>query len=229
MPIGGLKPLNKKLLSENVVGAIRRAIFDGELELGQRLVETELAEQLGVSRGPIREALRLLANEGLVVINVQRGTFVAKPATSYVEEIYTLREALETLALRRVTESATDEEIQSLEEKAENFRAATRQKKVNLLVGLNMELHGRLFQLARHNRLSLIWSTLESQLQLCNLIEIERTQQELSRAIEQHDKIIKAIKNRDAEAACRVMSEHISSGLQTVLNAASAEPAKMSA
>jgi DNA-binding GntR family transcriptional regulator len=229
MPIGGLKPLNKKLLSENVVGAIRRAIFDGELELGQRLVETELAEQLGVSRGPIREALRLLANEGLVIINVHRGTFVAKPTPSDVEEIYTLREALETLALRRVTESATDEEIQSLEEKAENFRAATRQKKVNLLVGLNMELHGQLFQLARHNRLSLIWSTLESQLQLCNLIEIERTQQELSRAIEQHDKIIKAIKNRDAEAACRVMSEHIRNGLQTVLNAASAEPAKISA
>jgi DNA-binding GntR family transcriptional regulator len=108
MAIGGLKPLNKKLLSENVVGAIRQAIFDGELELGQRLVETELAEQLGVSRGPIREALRLLANEGLVVINVHRGTFVAKPTPNDVEELYTLRQVLETLALRRVAESATE-------------------------------------------------------------------------------------------------------------------------
>ena len=227
MPIGGLQPLSKKLLSENVVGAIRKAIFDGELELGQRLVETELAEQLGVSRGPIREALRQLANEGLVVINVHRGTFVAKPTADDVKEIYTLREVLETLALRRVTESVTDEEIQSLEEKAESFRAASRQKKVNELVGLNMELHGRLFQLARHNRLSQIWFTLESQLQLCSQIEFDRTQEDLARPVEEHDKIIKAIKNRDAETACRLMSEHIQSGLQTVLG--SAEPAGIGA
>jgi DNA-binding GntR family transcriptional regulator len=100
---------------------------------------------------------------------------------------------------------------------------------VNQLVGLNVELHGRLFQLARHNRLSQIWSTLESQLQLCNLIDIERTQQDLTRSIEEHDKIIKAIKNRDAETACRLNSGHIRSGLQMVLNSASAEPAKISA
>ena len=114
MSATSLKPLRKKLLSENVVGAIRSAILNGELELGQRLVETDLAEQLGVSRGPIREALRLLAAEGLVVINVHRGTFIVQPTKDDVEEIYSLREALESLAVKRVIEIASDEEIEGL-------------------------------------------------------------------------------------------------------------------
>jgi DNA-binding GntR family transcriptional regulator len=212
----GLKPISKKLLCENAVDAIRTAIFSGELKLGQRVVETDLSEQLGVSRGPIREALRLLANEGLVVINVHRGTFVTKPTAEDVEEIYTLREVLENLALRRVVELATDEEIQSLEEQAEQFRAATRHKKVDQLVGLSMELHGQLFNLARHNRLMQGWSALKSQLQLCSSMETERTQQDLTRSVEEHAKIIKALKNRNAETACRLMSHHIRNAMQTV-------------
>ena len=217
MSLSGLKPLRKKLLSENVVGAIRVAIFDGELELGQRLVETELADQLGVSRGPVREALRLLAAEGLVVINVHRGTFVVKPTAADVEEIYTLREALEALAIRRVVELATDEEIESLEEVAEQVLSASQQKKLDQVVGLNMELHNGLFHLARHDRLSQIWSSLDSQLHLCNTIAIEWTRQDVSRGSGEHIEIVKAIKNRDAETACQIMSQHIQMGKEHIL------------
>ncbi|MFQ5914810.1 MAG: GntR family transcriptional regulator [Nitrospinota bacterium] len=217
MAISSLQPLRKGLLFENVMSAIRSAIFNGELKLGNRLVETELAEQLGVSRGPIREALRLLAAEGLVVINVHRGTFVVKPTAADVEEIYTLREALEALAIRRGAELATDEEIKSLEDDTKRSLAAHPQKQIGQLVGLNMEFHGQLIELARHKRLSRMWSTLESQLRLCNILSIERTRQDLRNVINEHLEIAKAIRNRDADSACQLMSQHVGRAAQIVL------------
>ncbi len=216
MSATSLQPLRKKLLSENVVGAIRSAILNGELELGQRLVETDLAEQLGVSRGPVREALRLLAAEGLVVINVHRGTFVVQPTKDDVEEIYSLREALEFLAVKRVIEIAGDEEIEGLFKTAKQFTAASSQKKVAQLVGTNMALHGELFKLARHERLSQIWATLESQLRLCNRIEFERRNEDTERAFDEHMKILDAIRDRDSEATCRFISEHTQKSAQVL-------------
>ncbi|MFQ5691951.1 MAG: GntR family transcriptional regulator [Nitrospinota bacterium] len=227
MAITNLKPLRKRLLSENVVGAIRTAIFDGSLELGQRLVETELAEQLGVSRGPVREALRLLATEGLVVINVHRGTFVIKPTAEDVEEIYTLREALEDLAVGRVVDLASDEEIESLVESAEQLEKASQEKQVSRLVDLNMEFHGLLFQYARHERLAQVWANLESQLRLCNLMEIGYTREDMTRARADHVKIAEAIKARDAEGARQLIREHIRHAAHIVQK--TAEPALASA
>ena len=230
MAIASLKPLRKSLLSENVVGSIRAAILDGKFELGQRLVETELAEQLGVSRGPIREALRLLAAEGLVVINVHRGTFVVEPTVADVEEIYSLREALEVLAVQRVVRLASDDELAELVESVRRFQAATREERIERLVDENMKFHSRLFSLARHGRLSQVWSTLESQLHLCNLMELERIREDLreriredlSMTFEDHSEILDAIQSRDAERACRLISKHIQSAAQIVRKAAEA-------
>ncbi|MFQ5914655.1 MAG: GntR family transcriptional regulator [Nitrospinota bacterium] len=217
MSPSSLKPLRKQLLSENVVGAIRAAILEGELELGTRLVESELAERLGVSRGPVREAIRLLAMEGLVVINVHQGTFVAKPTAADVKEMYTLREALEELALRRFVELATDMEIHSLEESVERLRAASRQKKLTQRAEVDMEFHSRLFRLARHKRLAQTWSTLESQLRLCSLLELEWTQENAHEVVEEHSKIVKAIKDRDLDSARRLMSRHIKNSAALVV------------
>ena len=88
-----------------------------------------------------------MAAEGLVVINVHRGTFIVQPTKDDVEEIYSLREALESLAVKRVIEIASDEEIEGLFETAKQFTAASSQKKVAQLVGTNMALHGELFKL----------------------------------------------------------------------------------
>ena len=209
MAIASLQPLRKSLLSENVIGSIRTAILEGKFDLGQRLVETELAEQLGVSRGPIREALRLLAAEGLVVINVHRGTFVVEPTVADVEEIYSLREALELLAVQRVVKLAEDEEIEELVEGVRRFQAASGPRQAEQVVVVNMDFHRRLFKLARHDRLSQIWATLESQLHLCNSMELERSRLNLAQPFDDHIKILDAIQRRDGEEACRLMSRHI--------------------
>ena len=199
MTLAGLQPLQKKLLSENVVGSIRAAIFDGDLELGQRLVETELADQLGVSRGPIREALRLLAAEGLVLINAHRGTFVLRPTEVDVEEIFSLREALEVLAIRRVVSLASDEEIDSIAAIGERFKSVVPEKKVHQLVELDMEFHGRLFHLARHQRVLQNWTALQSQVRLCIAAGMDHHEERPVAFLgEDHALIVQAIRDRDA-------------------------------
>ncbi len=220
MTLATLQPLQKKLLSENVVGAIRTAILNRDLEMGQRLVETELAEQLRVSRGPIREALRLLVAEGLVIINAHRGTFVLRPTEVDVEEIYSLRETLEVLAIRRLVRLASDEEVDSLRAIGERFNAVAPGKNVNSLVELDMEFHTRLFHLARHQRVLRNWSALQSQVRLCIAASMDQHEKRpISFLGQDHAVIVQAVRDRDAETAARLLARHIQKGAEFVQKA----------
>jgi len=215
-----LQPLQKKLLSENVVGAIRTAILNRDLEMGQRLVETELAEQLRVSRGPIREALRLLAAEGLVLINAHRGTFVLRPTEVDVEEIFSLREALEVLAIQRVVRLASDEEVDSISAIGERFKVVAPEKNAHHLVELDMEFHGRLFHLARHRRVLNNWSALQSQVRLCIAASMDQHEKRpISFLGQDHAVIVQAVRDRDAETAGRLLGQHIQKGAEFVRRA----------
>ena len=215
-----LQPLQKKLLSENVVGAIRTAILNRDLEMGQRLVETELAEQLRVSRGPIREALRLLAAEGLVLINAHRGTFVLRPTEVDVEEIFSLREALEVLAIQRVVRLASDEEVDSISAIGERFKVVAPEKNAHHLVGLDMEFHGRLFHLARHRRVLNNWSALQSQVRLCIAASMDQHEKRpISFLGQDHAVIVQAVRDRDAETAGRLLAQHIQTGAEFIRRA----------
>ena len=215
-----LQPLQKKLLSENVVGAIRTAILNRDLEMGQRLVETELAEQLRVSRGPIREALRLLAAEGLVLINAHRGTFVLRPTEVDVEEIFSLREALEVLAIQRVVRLASDEEVDSISAIGERFKVVAPEKNAHHLVGLDMEFHGRLFHLARHRRVLNNWSALQSQVRLCIAASMDQHEKRpISFLGQDHAVIVQAVRDRDAETAGHLLAQHIQTGAEFIRRA----------
>jgi DNA-binding GntR family transcriptional regulator len=101
---------------EQVVGVIRAAILDFRLKPGQRLVERELIEQLGVSRTTVREVLRQLTTEGLVTVIPQKGAIVTAPSPEEAKDLYEMRAALEALAVRRFVERATAEDIRRLRE-----------------------------------------------------------------------------------------------------------------
>lgn len=101
---------------EQVVGVIRSAILDFRLKPGQRLVERELIEQLGVSRTTVREVLRQLTTEGLVTVIPQKGAIVTAPSPEEAKDLYEMRAALEALAVRRFVERATPEDIRRLRE-----------------------------------------------------------------------------------------------------------------
>ncbi|GMA96025.1 hypothetical protein GCM10025881_28490 [Pseudolysinimonas kribbensis] len=103
-------------LREQVIAALRQAILDFQLKPGQRLVERELIEQLGVSRTTIREALRELTSEGLVTVVPQRGAMVSAPSLEEAIDLYEVRASLESLVVQHFVERASDEEIDKLRE-----------------------------------------------------------------------------------------------------------------
>jgi DNA-binding GntR family transcriptional regulator len=107
--------LNARALWEVIAERLRQAILDGRLQAGDRLIETELAEEHGTSRGPVREAFRELAREGLVVELPRRGTVVSTLTEHDLSEVYTVREALDTAASRIAIAGASDEQVRSLE------------------------------------------------------------------------------------------------------------------
>src|ERR1700710_1821694 len=108
-------------LREQVIAALRQAILDFQLKPGQRLVERELIEQLGVSRTTIREALRELASEGLVTVIPQRGAMVSAPSLEEAIDLYEVRAALESLVVQHFVERASDEEVEKLKATVEDL------------------------------------------------------------------------------------------------------------
>jgi len=107
--------LNARALWEVIAERLRQSILDGRLQAGDRLIETDLAEEFGTSRGPVREAFRELAREGLIVELPRRGTVVSTLTEHDLSEVYAVREALDTAAARIVIEAAGDDDIRSLE------------------------------------------------------------------------------------------------------------------
>lgn len=112
-------------LREQVISALRSAILDFRLSPGQRLVERELIEQLGVSRTTVREALRELTSEGLVTVVPQRGAIVAAPSLDEAEDLYEIRAVLESLLVERFVERATDAQIQRMVDAVDEFARLT--------------------------------------------------------------------------------------------------------
>src|SRR5690606_5619752 len=112
-------------LREQVIQALRQAILDFKLQPGQRLVERELMEQLGVSRTTVREALRELTSEGLVTVVPQRGAVVATPDPDDAVDLYEVRAGLESLVVQRFVERASDQQVRRLEAAVQGFEDAS--------------------------------------------------------------------------------------------------------
>jgi GntR family transcriptional regulator of gluconate operon len=203
-------------LWEGVASALRQAIVSGGIAAGAHLVEGDLAQRFGVSRGPIRDAFRELSREGLVVNLPRRGTVVSSPTIADVWEVYEVREALEIGAARIVIERATDEELAALTDRVaavdESWAApvdfATRS-------AVDLAFHRALINLSGNGRLASAYEQMLSQTQLL-LQSASLVNPNLKRGIPPsvHQAILKAILNRDKTAADRALRQHYASSAQ---------------
>ncbi len=132
---------NHQLLRDQVLVALRQAIVAGQYPPGTRLTEDRLAADFGVSRNPVREALRLASAEGFVVIAPHRGAVVASPSTSTIADLFSIRERLEPLAARLAAERATPVQVAALRALLEAAREATDRSDFSRVAELNNELH----------------------------------------------------------------------------------------
>jgi DNA-binding GntR family transcriptional regulator len=140
-------------LRDVVATELRRLILSGELAPGERLIEDRLAQQLGVSRNPVREAIRVLSAEGFIEVTARRGTFVASMSAVEATNLFEVRLALEPLGARLAARSGTLEQLGELAGILDRARAATDAGNLDSLAELNTEFHSQVFQMTANSYL----------------------------------------------------------------------------
>jgi len=202
------KQVPHKSLREAALSAIRQAISRGDLKPGQRLVESDVAEQMGISRAPVREALRQLETEGLVVSEPHRGTFVTEVSATDLWEIYTLRAAIEGLAVRLVTEKASAEMLAQLQQAVADMAQAAREGDLARLAALDMAFHETLCRASGNSRLLAAWLSMIAQIR--TFIDLASTLYlPADEVVDLHTEVVEHIKNGRAEEAGRSLARHI--------------------
>jgi len=199
---------NYKPLREIVFQALREAIISGELKPGERLMEVQLAEEMGVSRTPVREAIRKLELEGLVVMVPRKGAYVAGLSMKDAADVFEVRQSLEGLAAALAAERITDEEIESLERVLLEINDAAEKNDLDLIIQKDAEFHNILFKASRNDRLVQIISNLKEQIDRFRIQSFENPGR-LKKLMEEHKKIVEAITERNVEKAKKLAEEHI--------------------
>jgi DNA-binding GntR family transcriptional regulator len=203
---------------------VRGAIVEGRYSPGDRLVEARIAAELGLSRTPVREALRLLQAEGLVVSERNRGAMVRPLSPTEVDDLYGLRIRLESYAVELATERATETERGELVEAADGFGAVVSSGGINEVEGArrlheaNRVFHDGILAAARHQRLTAM---------LARTVDIPLVFQafrsfgaaEVERSDTFHHLIAEAMCRREGQRAAALMAEHIAQGRDAVLDA----------
>ena len=203
-------------LRDIVFNTLRRAILRGELEPGERLMEIQLAEKLGVSRTPIREAIRKLELDGLVLMIPRRGAEVARISEKNLKDVLEVRRSLEELAMELACERMSDENFEELEQAEEDFKQAIKTGNILTIVEGDEAYHEVIYRCTGNDRLLQILSNLREQMYRFRLeyIKDENKRQNL---LEEHEKILKALKSRDIALARSAVREHIDNQETTVL------------
>lgn len=194
------------MLAAEVTHALRQAILTGRYRPGDHVVEVEIAQQMGVSHGPVREALRELESEDLLVIEPHRGAFVKSFTANDVREVYQFRSAIETAAVGLAIDRFTETDFDHLERLIEHMRQASEAGDLEGLIELDLEFHRVLCARCGNQRMYEAWVRLSSPIRLFLTMAVPHYLSPHDTA-ESHPPIVAALRRRDAHAAIRHM-EH---------------------
>lgn len=200
--------LTRTTLNREAYKALRRAILGRKLPPGRKLVVRVLAEELGLSPTPIKEALAALEREGLVQAIPHRGYFVSNPSPEDIREIYSLREVLEGLAARLAVENNGKTLPKQLEKILAQQRKAAQAGDLEAYGDLDLEFHKTLWEASRNKRLLAVAETIDGQIRLLiNSSAVIPGRLPLSLA--EHEAVLEAVSRYDAEAAEAAMRAHV--------------------
>jgi DNA-binding GntR family transcriptional regulator len=223
MSISPLTPTVKRSLADDVVDRLRDAIFHGSFKPGEALREEQLAAMLDVSRGPVREALVQLEREGLVLVRRHRGATVARLSRRDLEDVYSLRLALEQLAIQRATRYATDQDFAAMEAVLAAFDVAlSRGPSEKEVAELDVRFHDLIYQAARHQRLYDCWANLKSQIYIFLLSRNVVDPDFRAVTVKSHSDLLEAIRARDEARAMIEIEAHLRGAYDRVVRAYSA-------
>ncbi len=215
-----LARLEPSHLVDRAYREVRTAILNRDLPPGSRLVEAQLAEELGVSRLPVREALIQLESEGLAVRIPGRGKVVASLSAADVREVYTLRAAVETLAFRLAKDHVTSADQRSLERLIDNMEQAATQGDVRKLAALDVQFHEQIVRLSHHRRALAVWRSMTVQMQLLSLRVIDTLYRDLAVVPDHHRALLDALVRGEEPTG---LDDHIMSVAHHILSQLSAD------
>lgn len=208
---------NYKPLRELVFESLRDAIMAGKLKPGERLMEIQLAEDLGVSRTPVREAIRKLELEGFVVMIPRKGAYVAGISMKDIADVFEIRGALEGLAASLAAERATEEEIEEMERELVRISDCIEQDDLGALVQVDTDFHAILFRASRNDRLIQILSHLREQIQRFRTASLARPGRNRI-ALDEHKEIVEALSKRDPDLSRARAMEHIENAENSMMD-----------
>lgn len=195
-------------LRDVVFNTLRRAILKGELEPGERLMEIALANKLGVSRTPIREAIRKLELEGLVVMIPRKGAEVARITEKDLRDVLEVRTSLEKLAIELACDRITEEDVVDLKQACKAFEESFGKDDLTTIAEKDVAFHDIIFRATKNARLIQILNNLREQMYRYRLEYLKDTQSH-SRLVDEHQRIVSAIIEKNKEEAVRLIQEHI--------------------
>lgn len=199
---------NYKSLSEVIFNTLREAIIVGELKPGERLMEVQLSEKMGVSRTPIREAIRKLELEGLVKTLPRKGVYVAELSPEDIEDVLEVRAALDGLAAFLAADRIAAEEIKNLKSVLKQFEQNVEKNSTSGIVKKDVEFHDIIYRASGNSRLIQILNNLKEQILRFRVIYIKdySTHEGL---VKEHAQIVRAIEERDRLKAQVLAENHI--------------------
>lgn len=213
-----LDPVDRSSLSVEVTNSIRLGILSGRIRPGEKLLEQELSRQMNTSRGPIRDAFIRLEHEGLVVRELNRSATVVVMTKDDIEEIHSLRLALEQLALRYLCSSGAVVDLSGLKAAVARLRACiAADAPLEEAVEIDLEFHEEMVRASGHGRLRKLWLSLKPQIGLLIFTKNIHNVYNFAGGSDQHDELIQAIAEKDLKKSERIISEHLGNVLSFLL------------
>lgn len=211
-----LFPVDARTLRQSVTEAIRQGILQGDLLPGAQVNQAQIAEQLGVSRGPVREALGQLEEEGLIKNVPYKGTYVTEITTDYITELYSIRRVIETFAARLAAERATPDDLAELRAVLNEMYATADEADMNSMGTLDIQFHYLICRSAHHSLLLQMWKSIEIGVRRCLALR-HRIYRSPAEVIGTHPDILAAIEVGEADKASDILGMHIAEAGQHLL------------
>ena len=207
--------LNNRPLYEDVADRLREQIFSKQLAPGSWLDEQTLAKQFGISRTPMREAIKVLASEGLVTIKMRRGAYVTEVNRGDLEQIYTVLSLLEGQAAKVTATKASEEELNLLDHLHHRLEKAAADRDIEQFFEINGKFHELIQQIAGNLWMNGVIDDLRKVLKLHRKDSLTSTGR-LQNSLVEHREILRAILKRDDLAAEAAMRKHFANGLEAL-------------
>lgn len=203
-------------LRDVVFNTLRQAILTGELKPGERLMEIHLANQLGVSRTPIREAIRKLELEGLVIMIPRRGAEVAQITEKSLKDVLEVRRALDALCVELACDRISVEETEQLKKACDEFERATKSGDLTMIAEADVALHDIIVQATRNQRLIQLINNLSEQMYRYRF-EYIKDEKRHDNLVEEHRMIYESILHKDKQKAAEASKMHIDNQEKSII------------